>query len=147
MYGGGASHASQHSSVFHFGLADITTVDSIRIDWTNGHIDHLGPFEVNERYAIEEGVLTDIEKVENHVLDISVNPNPFNDHFVIYSSTFSNEDVAIKLLTIDGRVVLEQKTRFTESMEVQNDKQLPSGFYLLQLQTANEGVLTKLVKL
>lgn len=146
LYGGGASHASQHSSVFHFGLADIANVDSIRIDWTNGHVDHLGPFEVNARYEIEEGVLTDIEKVEKTTLDITVNPNPFNDRLVINSTAFSNENVAIKLTTIDGQVVLEQKTRFTENIEIQVDEQLPSGFYLLQLQTANESIVKKLVK-
>ena len=148
LYGGGASHASQHSSVFHFGLADIQTVDSIRIDWTNGHVDHLGPFEVNARYEIEEGVLTDITKVEaKQNFDIAVSPNPFDTELILQPSQINiKEDLTIRLTTVEGAVLFEQRLPMNDQMTLSVDKNLPTGMYLLHMQSADESVVKKVMK-
>ena len=51
IYGGGASHASQHTSIAHFGLGTISTIDSVRIEWINGHIDTHYDLEINNLHT------------------------------------------------------------------------------------------------
>ena len=51
---GGGSHASQHSSVAHFGLADHTTIDSIVVHWPNGQAETFPGVAINQRHTITE---------------------------------------------------------------------------------------------
>ena len=51
---GGGSHASQHSSVAHFGLADHTSIDSIRVRWPNGQQETFPGVEINQRHTLTE---------------------------------------------------------------------------------------------
>ena len=51
---GGSSHVSQHASDVHFGLGEITEIDSVIIVWPGGNSQHLGSLETNSRYIIEE---------------------------------------------------------------------------------------------
>ncbi|MEO0727469.1 MAG: FG-GAP-like repeat-containing protein [Bacteroidota bacterium] len=51
---GGGSHASQHSSVAHFGLSDLTAIDSIVVRWPNGEEETFPGVAINERHTLTE---------------------------------------------------------------------------------------------
>ncbi|MEL7426177.1 MAG: FG-GAP-like repeat-containing protein [Bacteroidota bacterium] len=51
---GGGSHASQHSSVAHFGLADHSSIDSIVVRWPDGQEETFPGLAVNQRHILTE---------------------------------------------------------------------------------------------
>jgi len=109
LYGGGVSYASQHTSLMHFGLGSIDQIDSIRIEWTNGHVDHLGGFDVDQIYVIEEEIPTGInDDVQANDLDIEVVPNPFENEISLKLNQSIQSEVSIQLISITGAVVFNQ---------------------------------------
>ncbi len=52
--GGGSSHLSQNSTIAHFGLGDVTTVDSVLVTWAGGKQQLLTNQPVNQLLVIEE---------------------------------------------------------------------------------------------
>ena len=51
---GGGSHASQHSSISHFGLADFTAIDSVVVRWPNGQEETFTDLAINQRHTLVE---------------------------------------------------------------------------------------------
>jgi len=54
LYSGG-THASQNSTLIHFGLADAHKIDSIKIKWPDQSIEMIIDIPVNKNILIEEG--------------------------------------------------------------------------------------------
>ncbi len=54
---GGSSHASQHSSIVHIGLADAVKIDSIHIDWPGGDTQVLYELDVNQTHCITQELI------------------------------------------------------------------------------------------
>lgn len=52
---GGGSHASQHSSIAHFGLADYSTIDSIRVSWPGNAVETFYDLPINEQHLLVQG--------------------------------------------------------------------------------------------
>ncbi len=148
LYGGGASHASQHTSIMHFGLGEIDQVDSIRIDWTNGHVDHLGPFAVDQLHTIEEGIVTSTEDftMQQH-LNIEVLPNPFSDQISLKLNQVIREEVSIQLISITGALVHNTTMHLTENTILELEQDLPAGLYTLLIANAEGRTVQKLMKL
>ncbi len=138
IYGGGASHASQHTSVLHFGLGDNATVDSVRIEWTNGHVDLIENPEVDKRHTIVEGVevtTTDAGKAE---LGIVAAPNPFTDHLeLIAGRNWTGTTLSVRLMSLEGRAVFHQELPFTGQTQLDLPDGLAKGMYLLELIAAD----------
>ncbi len=147
IYGGGASHASQHTSVLHFGLADIEQVDSVRIEWTNGHVDVIENPAVNTRHTIVEGVAVGVHNPQLANLNIVVAPNPFTNHLSLYADVAqNNEQLFVQLTTIDGAVLLKSTLDFKRQMQIDLQQDLPSGMYLLELRNSTGRTIKKLIK-
>jgi len=51
---GGSSHASQNSSIIHFGLGQKTSIDSLIVSWPNGKIQFLKNLESNQLIEVKE---------------------------------------------------------------------------------------------
>ena len=51
---GGSSHASQNSSIAHFGLGKNQKIDSITVTWPGGNSQSLKNVDVNKLIQIEE---------------------------------------------------------------------------------------------
>jgi len=148
LYGGGASHASQHTSLMHFGLGDIAVVDSIRIDWTNGHVDHLGPFDVDQIHTIEEGIATSVEDyVQADQLSIDVLPNPFKTQITLNANQLIAGEARIQLISVTGSVVFDQTMSLGESTILPIDQNLPLGLYTLSIRSEEGSFIQKMVKL
>lgn len=147
LYGGGASHASQHSSVFHFGLAQYETVDSVRIEWTNGHVQLIENPAIDTRHYVVEDVMTSTDDLIKEELGITVTPNPFTDEIRLYAdSDFGQKTLQIRLVTIDGRILMERSLPFNRQASLEMDQSLPSGIYLLQVRTDTHWTVKKLMK-
>ena len=67
-------------------------------------------------------------------------PNPVEDvlHFSIQNNTIQQ----IKLVDINGRIVLETSNNIKEL----NLSNIPTGFYLLQIETTNGSISKKIIK-
>ncbi len=147
LYGGGASHASQHTSVMHFGLGDIDVVDSIRIDWTNGHVDRLGPFEVDTKHTILEGIPSGFNDLAGQPeLNVEVAPNPFFGEISLKLNQEIESEVSIKLFSNTGMVVFSNSMFLSENTKLKIDEALPVGFYTLLIQSAEGSKVVKLIK-
>jgi hypothetical protein len=147
IYGGGASHASQHTSVLHFGLAERTQVDSVRIEWTNGHVDVIEAPEINTRHTVVEGVISSVSSTVLDELEISVAPNPFTSQLNLFSTTdLGNEPLWVKITDINGSTWMEKQLNFTHSTQLKMTQGLPAGIYLLELRNSEGRTVKKLVK-
>jgi len=51
---GGSSHLSHSSSLAHFGLGSIASIDSVVILWPDSNLDGIGPISVNQFYHVIE---------------------------------------------------------------------------------------------
>lgn len=147
LYGGGASHASQHTSIIHFGLGDITGVDSIRIDWPNGHVDHLGPFEVDTKHTITEGIVSGTQDIVNfESLRLDLGPNPFKDAITLRGDHLLSEQMVLRLMSSNGQVVVQQEITWNGNFTLEVNPQLPSGMYTLVIQSSEGTSAKKLIK-
>jgi hypothetical protein len=147
IYGGGASHASQHTSILHFGLAELQNVDSVRIEWTNGHVDVLEAPEVNMRHTIVEGVVSSIFTPAIDELKITAAPNPFTQNINLFATEVNvGQSLLIRLMAVDGTVLMTEQRAMDKQMQLQIGQQLPAGMYLLELQSDGKRSIQKLVK-
>lgn len=150
IYGGGDTYASQNTSIVHFGLKDIDQVDSLRVEWPSGHIDHFGEMSADSLYHIEEnmqvtGIEDDLKRP--FTWNIQIAPNPFSEYIVLNSNTTLQEAVSLQLISATGQVVFAEDRLLQQSNQINFDKNLPQGVYALHIQLGNEQVVKKLIKL
>ncbi|MEN0003327.1 MAG: FG-GAP-like repeat-containing protein [Bacteroidota bacterium] len=145
--GGGASHASQHTSILHFGLGQYEQVDSVRIEWTNGITQVVDNPAINMRHTVVEDVTTSLFEPVQGTLDVVVAPNPFINQVTLYAGDrFVQEELAVKLTTMDGSTVLETTLVLDGQSNLGIDESLPAGMYILQLRSSTEWMAQKLIK-
>jgi hypothetical protein len=113
-------------------------VDSVRIEWTNGHVDLIENPEVDKRHTIVEGVevtTTDAGKAE---LGIVAAPNPFTDHLeLIAGRNWTGTTLSVRLMSLEGRAVFHQELPFTGQTQLDLPDGLAKGMYLLELIAAD----------
>jgi hypothetical protein len=147
IYGGGASHASQHTSVLHFGLGEKDQVDSVRIEWTNGHVDMLVAPEVDQRHQVVEGVPVNVDSPDLPGLGVTVAPNPFDRHINLFAAdALGSDPVTARLLSVDGRLLQEEMIQLSPQSQIEVEQELPAGLYLLELQSDGGRSVKKLIK-
>lgn len=79
-------------------------------------------------------------------LDITALPNPFTESLTLRFNTSSSEPIAIKLMNLNGQIVLEQQYQAgMEAIEL-NTATFPTGFYLLRVKTSQGEQTLKVVK-
>ncbi|MFT6002575.1 MAG: hypothetical protein ACI95T_001338, partial [Flavobacteriales bacterium] len=80
----------------------------------------------------------------NSLEEIKVYPNPFSDIINVDFKT-NKTDGLIKLFGISGRKILEKKINQDKSINI-NLSKLPSGVYIVSLETNGEMRFAKIVK-
>lgn len=131
---GGSSHASQHSSIVHFGLGELVKVDSLVIQYVGGETAILTDLPVNELLIIEEETLqsTSTSAVNNLTdLDLTISPNPFNNQTIIRFNNPNFQTFHLKIFDTLGNIIFDKKTRNSQIKFESNN--LLKGFYLIHL--------------
>ncbi|WP_367391596.1 FG-GAP-like repeat-containing protein [Lewinella sp. LCG006] len=54
---GGGSHASQNSTIAHFGLADHSTIDSVQVSWPGGEVETFYDLDINQRHHLIQALV------------------------------------------------------------------------------------------
>ncbi|MEO1517112.1 MAG: FG-GAP-like repeat-containing protein [Bacteroidota bacterium] len=147
IYSGGCSHASQSTTVVHFGLGDIDEIDSLHIEWPNGHVDYLGVYAVDQLHEITEGVVSSVKEEFVNALGVAVQPNPFDNHIRLSVETPLVGKLRARLFSAQGQLVLDRKLELTQSEDLLLDQPLAPGLYTLTLQTEEGMQVEKLLKM
>ncbi len=87
---GGSSHCSQNSSILHFGLSDITNIDSIVVHWTGGHhIQKLYDIPANQILHVRQEGATSMEN------NLAAKPN---SEMIVYPNPAAGDMIRVEML-------------------------------------------------
>jgi hypothetical protein len=90
------------------------------------------------------------EEVKSSPVNIeSIGPNPFSSSFTINYSTDNDFDVAVEIISFDGRSVFktyQESNKGFNSFNFRNGENLPDGEYLLRISGNNGVSIKKLTK-
>ncbi|MEX2633457.1 MAG: ASPIC/UnbV domain-containing protein, partial [Balneolales bacterium] len=142
---GGSSFNSHHSSIVHFGLSEITDIDTLRVIWPGGMvIDEYYDVATNQHINIvQESSYSQISSADyQDTLKESfvVYPNPTNTDMIMvkYMSMRPHEEITMKLLDVYGRTLKvffrkkELNSGTTEKLSLPNH--LAAGIYYLKIE-------------
>ncbi len=137
----GEGYLAQNSGYEMFGLDTVTTIDSIKVFWLSGMVDVLTNPTVDQELLIIEGsTITSVQ--EAHQLPgVQCYPNPARERLTVTSESVVS---TYEVIDISGRVV-QQGTANAYRWNIATDA-LPSGYYLLTLQTERGVVPVKFAK-
>lgn len=140
---GGDSHASQNSSILHFGLGTIDIVDSVKFYWPSGIIETYDLPEINQYSEIVEGIQTNTNEASIHDL-ITIYPNPASEYLFINLPEGLDFPMRINIMNSMGQKVLS-KTLGSKSNTL-NVSQLPPGIYYLKCQSQTRAMISQFTK-
>lgn len=148
-YGGGASYASQSSSVIHFGLGTAAAVDSLKIDWPNGHRQLVVAPNINMRHQVVEDVnlSTSLQEVAPNDQVVTVSPNPFTKQTTIKLSKALDQSTLLRVLNSQGQQVFTQTIPATTEEMLLQDLNLAPGVYTFQLMNQKSWISKKVIHL
>jgi hypothetical protein len=148
IYGGGSSYASQSSSVVHYGLGAFEKIDSLKIDWPNGHQQVVHTPAINQRHIIAEDVELSTSTTEKAMKKAwSVHPNPFSQTLRIELPQPINKTAQLKLMTANGQVLMHKKVSLSEATISLETGIYPRGIYFIQLESDHFNWVEKMIKL
>lgn len=167
---GGGSHASKSSSVVHFGINDITELDSLVIYWPGGREQRFINIKSNQFIEIEEGIgqigiigCMDVDNAkynQNATINsgclaestitslekyydtdhIQVYPNPISKKFKVSGDV--TFPLEVEVINFNGKLVINTVlVNSDQSVDISN---LPSGIYSIFL---NKSQLIKISKI
>lgn len=146
---GGSSFASHHSSIVHFGLGNITSIDSLIIHWPSGYVNSMTNVNVNQTIDFTEvPVITSTTTKE--LIDFNLSPNPFKDELTVSFQLLKDEKLSISLTDVTGRkVILSTKQAYKkgkQTITLNNLPTLSSGVYMLSVNGENTHIAKKVVR-
>ncbi len=128
----GSSHASQNTSIAHFGLGNAEKVDSLVITWPKGGRQILTDISPNQILYVQEDTLmatAAFEVLPKIGFEISAAPNPFSGHTNIYFSNPENKPLIFVLVDLTGRE-LESWTSTDNQIKIHKGSFLPGIYFL-----------------
>ncbi|MCB0842446.1 MAG: VCBS repeat-containing protein [Bacteroidetes bacterium] len=145
----GSSHASQNSSIAHFGLGNNSQVDSLLITWPGGKKQLVTNISANQLIEIVENEnLYTYNSPEESMLDLTAYPNPFTEktHFTyrlfeevkVNFSIFNH--LGQKVNTLENTVKTIGKHRITWDGTDQFGQKVSTGMYFCKLIFGNKQV-------
>ncbi|MEL6865086.1 MAG: FG-GAP-like repeat-containing protein [Bacteroidota bacterium] len=138
---GGSTHASQNSSIAHFGLGTADRVDSLYVFWPNSEPQVFTNLFAKQRITIEEGsdLTTSVESPSLNIFQLAASPNPLTQRTLIDYELPNATTVSFNFYTVQG-VLMDTHTMTMDKGKQQfnwDASNLPAGLYLLRLQTAD----------
>lgn len=138
---GGSSFLSHHSSIVHFGLDDVTVLDTLRVIWPGGYVDDFYDVNTNQHLTITEqtgAVITGSETGSVLNFDFSIHPNPVTSNRLSYFIR-SDKGGSFSLGLFDplgrqvGVLIENMKVDGTKRSVVNLPEDIASGIYSLIL--------------
>lgn len=149
---GGSSHASHNSSRIHFGLGNITEIDSVKFVWQGADAETYTDIEINDYYLIIQGTYE--EPVANSELNTDFNfnvfPTVFNDEVNVSLELPKNKLTSFYIYDNRGALVqtLEKKELPQGEHYINFDdlNHLPTGIYYLKVNIGGKVMAKKMIK-
>lgn len=101
----GSGFASHNDKRVHFGLGEMTQIDSVELYWPGNLLPQTiyNP-EINQIHEVlQEKVMTSVQKINQNMLSVEVFPNPANESFFLKTNSYST--LQISLFDQWGRMV------------------------------------------
>lgn len=123
----------QSSLNAHFGLGSGGTIDSIRVEWPSGIVQHITDAVVNNHLEIVEEISLNVQDAEASILnEFAVFPNPANALVNIEFELSQSANISVDIMDIKGTIVARlkqvEKTAGLHQLTFQSH-QIPSGIY------------------
>ena len=148
---GGASHNSHSSTVLHFGLAQLTAIDSLKIIWTGGaHQETLYDITPNQTLVIEEApISTSTSTFDLAQPSMKLYPNPSTSELFLEIKglpVVAEQQVVVEFFSITGRSVYRQIIPSYSERRSINIVAFPVGIYLAKITYDGKVAMQKWVK-
>lgn len=146
--GGFGTHASQHSSIVHFGLGAATRIDSLIVVWPGGARQVHSNISTNQLLTITEGALLTSNKTyhKKEAVDLKCFPNPFSRQTHITYQLPSPNWVDLSIYDGLGRRIFYQRKKVNQHHQKQFLWESPHpGTYIVHLRTKNYSAYQKLI--
>ena len=136
--GGGSSHASQNSSIMHFGLGPIIAVDSIEVIWTGGRKQIIRDVQVNQQIHVVEDtdIITSISN-RDFASEDSIFPNPAKQNITLTDMGFVTYHLDFRIYNSHGKLARQGSSKITDKRANIDISRLAKGVYFLTWQTQN----------
>lgn len=146
---GGSSHLSQNSTIAHFGLDNITSVDSITVNWLGGGAQVVYDIDVNQLITIEEEN-SEIDATETVEAEISAFPTYFDNDLTVRFTYASDRSIQIEVHDEKGNLVdtieNEASTQGEGFINWLAPPDLPRGVYFFSIKGKGNKVITRAIK-
>ncbi|MFN8283854.1 MAG: T9SS type A sorting domain-containing protein [Chitinophagales bacterium] len=110
------------------------------------YFDYNLPIKTNTASTRIDNIILGTKNTTNKDGSLSVYPNPSNGNFTVNFESKGNFPITIKMIDLKGSVVLEKNINHSEKSTFSfNDKDLPNGIYLININTEKENWLQKLM--
>jgi hypothetical protein len=141
---GGSSHASQNSSVVHFGLGSLTKVDSVQVFWPGAKEETFyqpaaGEFHSIKQTEVREGITTGPGVTDN---GFEINYDPATEEITIRYAGLQFQQVELLVSDVMGRVMIREKFLMTNGQEKVIGLDSPGSLFIVGLKH-KDGVLAK----
>ena len=84
--------------------------------------------------------------VENTISKINIYPNPTSNYINIESQAFTNKNIVVVVLNAIGQEVFRAELKSFSGFERIDFKEMPSGVYILRIETDKEYAISKFIK-
>ena len=141
----GSGEHDSHSKRLHFGLGELSTVDSICIDWPSGmhHKFYSNQVVIDEIWTIEEDINLNTSDAENE-LGVSLYPNPVSEYMVLHSQSI--EKVDIQIFNMQSQLIWTQKN-IAFNQQIKLPSFIKTGLYFIQIESKKYQETLKFIKI
>ncbi len=138
------SFMAQNSLRVHFGLGATDNIDSIRINWPSGNVEHFTDVAPDRFYSITEGSQTVVDLMltsgtdgpviaQEGLFEVTRNPVTDGNLQLQFHQLATNDSVLLQLYSMDGALVLSQKVSLISHQPMQwQIGTLPPGTYTVK---------------
>tara|TARA_B100000131_G_scaffold315385_1_gene353697 strand:- start:344 stop:1069 length:726 start_codon:yes stop_codon:yes gene_type:complete len=145
----GNGYCSQNTLDVHFGMANITTIDSVVVYWPDGYRELFMESELNKKNYLfrGSGIAVNTLNIKNPVIDdfslSSIYPNPFNNSTIINILSNNHNPVRLNIYDIRGNLVktiMENDIKKDNNLIVLDLKGESSGNYIINILSKNRSI-------
>ncbi|HNP48897.1 MAG TPA: ASPIC/UnbV domain-containing protein, partial [Bacteroidia bacterium] len=137
-----SSYCGQNDPRAHFGLGSSTMIDSIRVEWPSGLVQHFTQVTADQFLSLTEGgSLSSVQSIPES-LPFSIFPNPTQEILHIDISQMADyHEMKYQLIDSAGKIAAE-KTLLSPDISV---AAFSPGIYFLRIESQGKNGIQKLI--